>query len=205
MILKTLMLGPLQNNCYILTDEQTGESAIFDPANDGEKIVNFIQAQGIKVKYIILTHTHIDHIAALDYVKRYTGAPVAVHKAEADMLNDDEGVMAFILDTHAPQTICDIALSDGDELSLGKSILKVIHTPGHTMGGICVLCGDILISGDTLFNESVGRTDFKGGDYAQLACSIKERLFVLDDDVSVYPGHGPSTTIAHEKQFNPFL
>lgn len=205
MVLERLVLGDLQTNCYILWDKSTKEAAVFDPACEGDRIIERITANGLNVKYIILTHTHIDHINALDKVKEYTGAKVVVHKDEAASLNSDADVMAFIINSAAPRTKADVQVSDGDELFLGDKMLKIIHTPGHTVGGICVRCGNILISGDTLFNLSVGRTDFKGGDHQTLLSSIREKIFALDGATAVYPGHGEATTVFYEKQHNPYL
>lgn len=205
MILKRLVLGPLQTNCYILWDKDTKEAAVFDPADDGERIMDVVLKEDITVKYIILTHTHIDHINALDYVKEQTGAQVVVHENEKDCLNNDSDVMAFIVNSSAPRTKADITVSEGDTLFLGDKELKILHTPGHTVGGICTLCANVLISGDTLFADSIGRTDFKGGDYGTLLSSIREKIFTLDGATAVYPGHGEATTVFYEKQYNPYL
>lgn len=205
MILKALTLGGLSTNCYILGDEESAECAVIDPAADAGKISEAIASLRLKVKYIILTHTHIDHISALDELKSSTGAEVAVHISEADNLNSDAETMSFIIGASAPAAKADIKLSDGDILYLGATPVKIFHTPGHTIGGICVLCEDILLSGDTLFCESIGRTDFKGGDFDTLISSVREHIFTLDGDVKVYPGHGHSTTIGHEIQYNPFF
>lgn len=200
-----MSLGALQANCYFLTDNQSGETALIDPASESERIIEYIELNKLKVKYIILTHIHIDHIEALDRVKTFTGAKIAVHSKEAESLNDNVDTMSYILDTTAPCSKADIKVVEGDELLLGNTKLKILHTPGHTVGGICVLCENVLFSGDTLFFESVGRSDFKGGDHAHLILSIKEKLMILPEDVCVYPGHGRSTTVAYEKRFNPFI
>jgi len=205
MIVKTLTLGAFQTNCHIFLDETTGEAVLFDPASEPDRIIDYIKSNGINVKYIILTHTHIDHIDGLDKVKAYTDAQVVVHESEKDMLNDDNEVMAYLLNTNAPKARADITVSDGDILDLGENKLKILHTPGHTVGGICICCGDTLFSGDTLFFESIGRTDFKGGSHTQLIKSITEKLMTLDEETIVYPGHGRATTIMYEKHFNPFL
>lgn len=205
MILKALTLGKLATNCYILSDEASGECAVFDPAAEPKRISDAVSDLGLNVKYIILTHTHIDHISALDALKSATGAEVAVHFSEADSLNSDTDTMSFIIDTSAPVTKAGIKLNHGDILYLGNTPLKIFHTPGHTVGGICIFCEDILISGDTLFRESIGRTDFRGGDFDTLLSSVREHIFTLDGGVRVYPGHGPSTTVGYEMQYNPFF
>ncbi len=205
MILDRLILGGMQTNCYILADEDTGECAVFDPAADADKIMAIIEQRSLNVKYIILTHVHIDHIMALDKIKVITDADIVVHADEAAMLNHDGYTLASYFGTRSPEAKADIPVSDGDILYLGKTKMEIIHTPGHTAGGMCVLCDDILISGDTLFAESIGRTDFPGGNHSQLISSIKDKLMMLDDKIQVYPGHGSSTTIDHERVYNPYL
>ncbi len=200
-----MSLGALGANCYFLTDNQSGDTALIDPASESELVIEYIRHNNLNIKYIILTHTHIDHIEALDKVKAFTGAKIVVHSKEAESLNDDGDTMSYILGVTAPLSKADVKVKDGDKLLLGNTPLNILHTPGHTVGGICVLCEGILFSGDTLFFESIGRSDFKGGDQCQLVSSIKEKLFTLPEEVCVYPGHGRSTTIAYEKRFNPFI
>lgn len=205
MILERLVLGGLQTNCYVLADEETKECAVFDPAADADRIMSVVNQYGLNVKYIILTHVHIDHIMALDELKEITGAEIVVHVAEAKLLNDSNGTLAQLFGTVPPESKADMTVSDGDSLYLGKAEIKFIHTPGHTVGGMCALCGDTLISGDALFAESIGRTDFPNGNHSQLISSIKNKLLTLEDNICVYPGHGPSTTIGHERDYNPYL
>lgn len=205
MILERLILGNLQTNCYILGDEETKECAVIDPAADADRIIKVVDEHGMKVKYIILTHVHIDHITALDKIKEITGADIVVHSAEAPLLNDDNHTLAALFGTISPITESDISVSDGDTVYLGENKLTFIYTPGHTVGGMCILCGGMLISGDTLFAESIGRTDFPGGSHSQLISSIRDKLMTLEDDIRVYPGHGPSTTIGHEREANPYF
>ncbi len=205
MIIDRLILGNLQTNCYILADEQTKECAVFDPAAEAGRIIAAIEKRNLKVKYIILTHVHIDHIMALDELKDLTGAQIVASTAEAELLNDNMGTLAELFSTVPPFSKADITVSDGDVLCLGKAEMKFIHTPGHTIGGMCILCGDILVSGDTLFASSIGRTDFPGGSHSQLISSINDKLMKLNDDVQVYPGHGMPTTIGTERVGNPFI
>ena len=205
MILERLILGDLQTNCYILADNDTKECAIFDPSAEADRIMSVINQHELKAKYIILTHVHIDHVMALDEIKKITGASVVVHTDEADLLNDITGTLAQLFNTAPPKTKADIKVSDGDTVSLGEKEIKFIHTPGHTIGCMCALCENMLISGDTLFSESIGRTDFPGGNHNLLISSIKNKLMSLNDEIRVYPGHGPSTTIGHERMYNPYL
>lgn len=205
MFLKRLPLGSMQTNCYILADEDTKECAIFDPSAEPDRIMSVVEENGFDVKYIILTHVHADHVMALDKVKRLTDADIVAHRCDAEMLNDNGYTLSNLFFTSAPQSKANVVAEDGDTLTIGNLKLRFIHTPGHTLGGMCILCGDTLISGDTLFAGSVGRTDFPGGDHKKLIDSIKDKLMVLDDDINVYPGHGPSTTIGYERENNPYL
>jgi glyoxylase-like metal-dependent hydrolase (beta-lactamase superfamily II) len=204
MILKRLVLGPLQTNCYILWDKATKEAAIFDPADNGTRIMDVVIEYDLSVKYIVLTHTHIDHVNALDYVKEQTGAEVVVHEDEKKCLNSDFDTMAFIVNSSAPRTKADITVLEGDTLFLGDKELKILHTPGHTVGGVCYLCDGILFAGDTLFAGSIGRTDFPGGSFETLRNSIK-RIYTLPDDTVLLSGHGGKTTVINEKRYNPFV
>ena len=145
MELKRLALGELQTNCYILTNTETGEIAVVDPSADVSRILRELGGGKDKVKYIILTHTHIDHVMALDELKSETDAKIVVHKEEADFLSDPKFTLSALFAAQSPQSKTDIAVSDGDELALGSEKLKFIHTPGQTIGGMCILCGDILI------------------------------------------------------------
>ena len=205
MFFKGMPLGGMQTNCYILGDEESGKCAVFDPAAEADKILSFVEGNGFKVQYIILTHVHADHIMGLDKLKKLTDAKIVVHKGDAEMLNDSSYTLSDLFLSTAPQSTVDIVANDGDILELGSLNLNVIHTPGHTLGGMCVFCGDTLVAGDTLFASSIGRTDFPGGDYDTLIESIKDKLMVLDDDINVYPGHGMPTTIGYERKNNPYL
>lgn len=182
-ILRTLRVGPLAANCYILGCLATKEAVIIDPGGDAGIIRGQIEKDGLKAKYIINTHGHFDHTGANAEFK----LPVYAHKADA---------VASSADT---------CLKDGDILDIGDISLQVIHTPGHSPGSICLRCGDLLFSGDTLFAGSVGRTDIQGGSEKELAVSLDKLVSMIDDKTKIYPGHGPSTTMGHEKQENPFL
>lgn len=205
MFFKGISLGGMQTNCYILGDEVSKKCAVFDPAADADKILDYVAEKGFTVKYIILTHVHADHIMGVDKLKRLTGAELVAHRGDAEMLNDSGYTLSNLFLSPAPVSKVDIVANDGDVLELGILKLNIIHTPGHTLGGMCVLCKDVLVAGDTLFAQSIGRTDFPGGDYDILISSIKNKLMILDDDINVYPGHGMPTTIGYERKNNPYL
>lgn len=200
-----LSLGSLGTNCYIVYDEDSKEAFVVDPADSFFKIKKRLDELSLKVKYIILTHAHCDHICALDELKNYTGAKICVGRYEKDALNDSNLNLCHLFGCPSPISEADILLKDGDKLSYGNSCVTIIETPGHTPGCISIFYDDTLISGDTLFFESVGRTDFPGGSTRELLNSIKEKLYVLPDSTVVCPGHGDNTTIGHEKTNNPFV
>lgn len=202
---KRLPLGIYQANCYILHDEGTKETAVIDPGGDFPEIKSFVEAAGLKVKYIIVTHGHGDHIGALSELKSYTGAPVCIHKEDNEMLKSCRLNYSAEMGYPAVEMSADRLLEDGDILKLGSTKLNIIHTPGHSRGGICVYCEDSLFSGDTLFACSIGRTDLAGGSMDEIIESIKSKLLTLPENTAVYPGHGPSSTILIEKKRNPFL
>ncbi len=177
--IKKLALGPYQANCYIVICPETAESVIIDTPAEASTIM--AEAKGTSVKYIVITHSHFDHIQALDQVRSQTKAPVAVHPLDAPTLNPD------------------LNLNEGDTLKIGQIALKVLHTPGHTPGSICLLTGRHLISGDTLFTAGPGKTSTPES-FARIVESITRSLFVLPDDTVVYPGHGPDTILGKEKE-----
>ncbi|HPV00590.1 MAG TPA: MBL fold metallo-hydrolase [Candidatus Cloacimonas acidaminovorans] len=201
----TVLLESFQTNTYLLWDSISAEAFLIDPAIPSETFLQRIKQLELKVKMIINTHGHADHIGGNLYFAKALNCPVAIHLADAEMLTNNaknfSTYMGFELNLSAPQVI----LHDGDELFLGSEKVKVIHTPGHTKGSICLLAGKYLISGDTLFEQSIGRTDFPGGSHTAIINSIKNKLFILDDDVLVFPGHGPTTSIGLEKVNNPFV
>jgi glyoxylase-like metal-dependent hydrolase (beta-lactamase superfamily II) len=206
MILKGLEVGGMGSNCYIIACEETMEGAVIDPGGDPTTIMKVVNSEKIKVKYIINTHGHIDHIGGNAKIKELTGAEILIHGNDAKMLTSSVANYSLLMGRSITSPAADRLLKDGDVIKIGKTVeLQVIHTPGHTPGGICLKTGNILFSGDTLFAGSIGRTDFPGGSYKTLINSITEKLMPLDDSVIVYPGHMQSTTIGFERQHNPFL
>jgi len=191
MIIKRFTVGWLSTNCYVVGCEETKEAVVIDPGMDSEReaeeILKFIKQNDFRIKYIINTHGHPDHISGNAVMKKATGAPILIHE------NDAERVQA------------DRKLRDGDVLQVGAFKLVVLHTPGHTKDGISLLGDNVVFTGDTLFPGSVGRTDFPGGSFEELMRSIKTKLLCLPDSFKVYPGHYPPTTIGEEKRHNPFL
>lgn len=206
MIFVRIPVGMMDSNCYIVGCGETKEGAVIDPGAEGKKILRKIEELGLKIKYIILTHGHVDHVGALAEVQKATDAKVLIHAEDASMLTDSRRNLSMYVGAGLTLKEADQLLHDGDKIKVGNVTLDVIHTPGHTRGGISFkLDPDILITGDTLFAGSVGRSDFPGGSHSQLITSIKSRLLVFPPETKVYPGHGPESTIAEEKRFNPFL
>ncbi|MGQ9532497.1 MAG: MBL fold metallo-hydrolase [Desulfotomaculales bacterium] len=205
MIFEGFVAGHMQANCYIIGCPATGEAAVVDPGGDADRILARLKARGLRLRYIILTHGHVDHIAALGEVRDATGAEVLIHAADAEMLTDPTRNLSFFMGRRLRFSPAERLLADGDTIEVGTVRLEVVHTPGHTPGGICLKTDDLVITGDTLFAGSVGRSDFPGGNHRQLIRSIKERLLCLPGHIRVYPGHGPETTIEEEKRYNPFL
>jgi len=205
--IKNLQVGPLEVNCYILWDSETQEAFIIDPGGDGPLIKNEVDSLGLKVKYIVNTHGHFDHVGADSELRKYYSVPLAIHKADVTLLKDASAQAEIFGIKASAQPSPDIFLTNNASLEAGSIRIEVLHTPGHTRGGVCFYIQNegLLFSGDTLFAGSVGRTDFEGGSASELMNSIKTRILCLDDEVRVFPGHGPSTTIGAEREHNPFL
>ena len=199
------IVGAMGTNSYILLDEQTKEAALIDPGDEPERLLSALSSKGASLSYIILTHGHFDHIMALGKIKAEIDAPILIHRDDAVMLNNRA---LSLLDRFGDPDTCvpraDRLLNDGEIIALGGSEIKVIHTPGHTPGSICLLVGDEIISGDTLFRESIGRYDFPGGDYETIMVSLK-KIRSLGIKGKIYPGHGMSTTLEHELDYNTYL
>ena len=206
MILRGLSVGSIDSNCFIIGCEETKEAVVIDPGAEGPRILKTIESLGVKVKYIALTHGHIDHIGGLVDVKDGTGAKILIHEEDAAMLTDSGRNLSVYVG--GPVRTCphDEFVKEGDTIKFGNEELKVIHTPGHTKGSVSYSCGDdIIFAGDTLFAGSIGRSDFPGGNHNQLITSIKSKLLTFPPEANVFPGHGPATTIGAEKRYNPFL
>ena len=191
MIIKRFTVGWLSTNCYVVSCEETKEAVLIDPAAEStretEEILNFIKQNNLHIKYIINTHGHPDHTAGNDVMKEATGALILIHESDASRVQADR------------------KLRDGDVIQVGTFKLVVLHTPGHTKGGISLLGDKVVFTGDTLFPGSIGRTDFLGGSFEEIINSIKTKLSPLPDNFTVYPGHESPTTISDEKKHNPFL
>lgn len=208
MNITTFPVGPLQCNCSIIFCPDTREAAIIDPGGDADKIMDFVNKQGLQVKYLLHTHAHFDHILASKEVKEQTKAKICLHKKDKFLYDNLQGQgMLFGFKTDQPASI-DQYLEDEEELEIGKFKSTILHTPGHTPGSLCFTVKDkdsTVFAGDTLFNGSIGRTDLWGGSFEDIIKSINNRLLVLDDSTLVIPGHGESTNIWKEKHHNPFL
>jgi len=207
MIQKGLMVGLLEVNCYILGDEETKEAVVIDPGGDEDKILEALKYAELNLKYIIDTHGHFDHVDANQPLKEATGAKIAIHEADAQMLSQPSADAMFFTGNRVRLSQADLLLKEDDLLSFGTYRLKVLHTPGHTPGGISlVLEGHTYVYvGDLLFAGSIGRTDFPGGSFDDLIQAVRTKIFPLGDQYSVYPGHGPVTTVGQERKYNPFF
>ena len=208
MLLRALELGPFLANCYIVGSDRTGEGIIIDPVAEAETIMDNVRQLSLTITLIVATHSHPDHIMALGQIKEETGAPFAMHEAEsAGMIASGMArVMGLFMSGSAePLPKPDMSLKDGDVIEVGDLSFIVLHTPGHSPGGISLYGQGMVFVGDTLFNFSIGRTDFPGCSHQQLIESINSKLLTLPDETIVYPGHGPHTTIRAERQHNPFL
>lgn len=206
LLVGNIILGRMENNCYYLHKEGEKETIMVDPSTKAERIYDTLKEKGLEVKAIIITHGHFDHIMAVNELKELSGgATVYAGRKETVLLEDPK--MNHTVLIGRPYTVkADVLVQDGDEIAVGSMKCKVIETPGHSIGGVCFYFEEdgVLISGDTLFFESVGRTDFPTGDAGELRTSIMEKLYKLPDETEVYPGHGDATTIGHEKAYNPF-
>ena len=200
-VVDRLEVGPLAANCYIVRDTTTGSACLIDPGGEPARIKSFLKKNGLGLKFIINTHGHGDHILG----NGYFDVPIYIHRLEKDFLSDPAKNLsgAFGLELKTPDA--DKLLEEGDRIALDSLELEIIHTPGHTPGGISIRLDGVVFTGDALFAGSIGRTDLPDGDSELLIRSIREKLFTLSDETIVYPGHGPETTIGVEKKTNPFF
>ena len=204
--IKSFLLGMVATNCYLIINKETGEALIVDPADDALRISNAIEQGKCKPVAILLTHGHFDHIMAANDLKKRYQLPIYAHVEEEDVLKQTSlNMCSMIGQTYT--TEADVYVRDGEHLKLAGLDIIVLHTPGHTKGSVCYYLPEekTLMSGDTLFHCSIGRTDFPTGSTLGLLRSVQEKLFVLPDDVKVYPGHDSVTSIGYEKQYNPFF
>ena len=208
MIFETLAVGPLQCNCYIIGCEKTREALVIDPGDEAELILPLIHKHQLKVRYILSTHAHIDHVGDLEKIRDQTRAETLLHEEDLSLYNSLSVQAAWLGIVTPKATKIDNFIHQGDKLRFGDHSGEVLFTPGHTPGSICLHLPEDkgrLFAGDTLFQSSIGRTDLWGGSYENIIKSIHERVLLLGDDTVVYPGHGPTTTIGHERKHNPFL
>ncbi|HZY93928.1 MAG TPA: MBL fold metallo-hydrolase [Candidatus Bathyarchaeia archaeon] len=204
MKIHTLVVGRLQTNCYILQSGQ--EAMVIDPGDEPDRIIRFLATLNVRIKQIVATHAHFDHVLGVDGVRKAANTSFSIHKDDLGILQSmQERVKLFMGLKVGPPPSVDGFVKENDVLTVGDDSLKVIHTPGHSPGSISLYGKDNVLTGDALFNQSIGRTDTPGGDTETLLRSIKDKLFRLPDNTIVYPGHGPETTIGDEKLANPFV
>jgi hydroxyacylglutathione hydrolase len=203
MNIETIPVGPLQANCFIVWDEKTREAIVIDPGDEPDRIIALIKQKNLNVKYIICTHAHFDHVGALPELKSHTGAAIAVHNLEKEIYEGARDMAAFFGYDIESLPEPDIYLKDGDPIKIGELEFRVIHTPGHSPGGLCLYGNGVVFTGDTIFAGSVGRTDFYGGSIEELKSSFK-KILSLPQHTKIFPGHGPETTVEVELKENPF-
>ena len=202
--IQSFAVMPFDENCYVVSDE-TGEGVVIDPGGMAKQILSYIREAKLSIKAVLDTHGHCDHIGANDEIRDETGAPLYIHKEDAAMISDMKLNLSAFMGFRVISRPAEHLLSEGDKISFGQTELEVIHTPGHTKGGVCFVGEGVAFTGDTLFAGSVGRSDFPGGSEVELIGNIKKKLLVLPDETKVYSGHGPSSEIGWERQCNPFL
>jgi glyoxylase-like metal-dependent hydrolase (beta-lactamase superfamily II) len=201
-----MAVGPLACNCYIVGDPETRDAIVIDPGGDPDLLISAIASKNLKISGIVATHAHFDHIIAAEVLRAATGAPFYLHAADAPVLDwyAESGRMFLGIELPPPPAI-DTSPTEGDELRAGSVSLGVLHTPGHSPGSISLVHADALFSGDTLFAGSIGRSDLPGGNGKALLDAVRGKLYPLGDELPVYPGHGPATTIERERLTNPFV
>lgn len=202
---KITVVGALQVNCYIVEDTETGDIAIVDPGDNSTALKKLVSEKSEKIKYILLTHGHFDHIGYAKELKEQTNAKVVISKLDEPLLADNRLNLSLpFFGTPIPTATADVTLNDGDEIMLGCTAIKYIATPGHTQGSGCYIADNSIFTGDTLMKMSMGRTDFPTSSNSDMSASLK-KLYNLTENYTVYPGHGGVSTLDYEKQYNPYL
>jgi glyoxylase-like metal-dependent hydrolase (beta-lactamase superfamily II) len=205
-IVACVTVGMFEENCYLYGCPQTREAVIIDPGDEAQRILETIQDLKLLPKYIINTHGHMDHICAIDEISKVYPVPLAIHPADVRLYSDEFNALAYGRSSPLVKRSPDLLLQEGDRISFGTLTLEVLHTPGHTPGSISLISPPYCVfSGDTLFYRGIGRTDLPGGNYQQIEQSIRNKLYALEDELVVFPGHGQPTTILEEKHENPFV
>jgi hydroxyacylglutathione hydrolase len=205
-IVVCVTVGAFEENCYLYACPKTREAVIIDPGDEAPRILEAIQGHKLVPKYILNTHGHIDHICAIDEVSEVYPVPLAIHPADLPMYTDEYNAQMYGRSAPLVKRKPDVLLQEGDRFTFGTLTLEVLYTPGHSPGSVCLVSQPhCVFSGDTLFQHGIGRTDFPGGNYAQIEQSIRQKLYMLADNLVVFPGHGEPTTIGEEKRANPFV
>jgi glyoxylase-like metal-dependent hydrolase (beta-lactamase superfamily II) len=205
MILETLVVSPFGTNCFLVGCPETKEALVVDPGDDAEEILGRAEELGLSVKAIVLTHGHVDHVCAAPAVKEATGAEILLHADDVPLLEHGREMAAMFGWFVSRSPTADRTIAEGDEVKAGTLSFRVLHTPGHSPGGICLVGDSCAFVGDLIFAGSIGRCDLPGGSERVLLKAVREKIFTLPDETVLYPGHGPETTVGEEKASNPFF